>query len=102
MPRLAPDLAPAERNLRKLEHFWPCLVASLIVFGTVGASHDELLVHKVLLLLLAIPIPEFDLLADHAEPSERIPAAGEGRHPTNLFGTGRAAHAYCGQLVTGG
>ena len=75
----------------------------MIVFGTAGSAHDELLVHKVLLLLLAIPIPEFDLLADHsAEPCERIPAAGEGRHSTNLFVTGRAAHAYCGHLVIRG
>ena len=100
---LASDLAPARRNLRELEHL--CAVAwikaSLTVLGTTVCAHGELLVHKVLLLLLTVPIPEFDLLAWRTEPSELIPTACQGRHSTDLLISG-AVEAYCCQLITGG
>ena len=100
---ITPDLAPAKRRLRELEYFWPdaCIVASLIVFVTAVCAHSELLMHKVLLLLLAVPEPEFDRLACHAKPSERIPTWSEGRHSTDLLFHGHVVHAYCGHLVTG-
>ena len=104
IPLLAPDLAPAGRNLRELETLWRLAwsVASLLVFDTARLTHGEPLVHKVLLLILAVPIPEFDLLAFHAEPPEVIPMAGEGRHSADLLFPGHAVQAYCGHLVTGG
>jgi hypothetical protein len=58
-------------------------------------------VHKVLLLILAVPIPEFDLLAFHTEPPQAIPTAGEGRYSTDLQLHGHVVQAQCGHLVTG-
>jgi len=60
------------------------------------------LVHIVLLLLLAVPVTEFDLLAFRAEPAEVIPTVGEGRHPTDLHLHGHVAVAEGRQLVTRG
>ena len=96
MPLLAPDLAPAGRNLRELENLWPAAafnIASLSVFDTARLTHGELLVHKVLLLILAVPVPEFDLLVFRAEPPEVIPMAGEGRHSADLPFRGLAVKA---------
>ena len=82
---LAPDLAPAGRNRREFEHLrFIHLKASLKVVFTAPSAHGEPFVHKVLLLLLTVPIPEFDLLAFRTEPSEVIPTGDEGRHSTDL------------------
>ena len=91
---LAPDLAPAGRNLLDLEHEWPdgWIIASLSVFFD-GIVHGEPLLHKVLLLLLTVPIPDFDLLAFHTEPPEVIPLGYEGGHCTDLRFPGRVVQA---------
>ena len=96
---LAPDLATAGRNLRELEHnCLPCKASPIVVI----IGHGELLVHKVLLLLLTVPIPEFDLPAELTEPPEGIPTVGEGGHSKDLRFPGRVIQAECGHLITGG
>jgi len=59
-------------------------------------------VHKVLLLLLTVPIPDFDLLAFPAVPPEGIPTVDEGGHSTDLRHPGHVVQAECGHLITGG